>query len=121
MSIYLKAKIDNQRILNKGFSETFTINNGKSGLLLKSQTIKGFYIDVALNIDPNTGLPIVGQHVGISLNLSDITINATNDNFEGFIISWTNAKGETRKGRWKNIMQDRTLNMITFTVTIGNL
>ena len=119
MSLYDRVKTDNQKILNKGFSIVHHITNGKSGEELKDQDIKGFYVDTSLEIDPDNGLPIVGQKIAVTFNIDDITIGSgVNENYEKWKAIFTNHVGKERIGYFQNPIPDRTIGMITATLSI---
>jgi hypothetical protein len=109
-------KAENRRILNDpyGFSIPLMIENRIGG----QQEIRGFYTDVAIDIDPENGLPIVAGKAAISMHIDDITIAEIDDNYEDWKVTWENAIGETKTGVFNNIMPDKTLGMLTVTVRV---
>ena len=116
VNLYEKVKTDNQKILNSGFTAVAVLTN--SSTIPASQSIQIHYTDVGLDIDPENDLPIVGRKVGVSFHIGDITIEKEKENFESWQLEFTNNKGETVKGVLNNIMQDRTLNMVTSTLRL---
>jgi len=54
--------------------------------------------------------------MAVSFHIDDVTI--TKNNFENWKVTFENMKGEIRTGKLNNVMQDRTLNMITSTMRI---
>ena len=111
-NLYERTKAANKRILNKGYSVTATIENN----IAETQDINLFFVDVALDINPETGFPIVGNKMAVSFHIEDVTI--TKDNFENWKVTFENMLGETRIGVLNNVMQDRTLGMLTATMRL---
>lgn len=69
MSLYDRARKDNARILGReaGFtvSAIFTSPTGVE------YSVRGFFIDVNFDIDPQTGLPVVARRVAFSVSRYD--------------------------------------------------
>jgi len=117
LNLYQKVKADNKRILNNGFVMPGILNNNNVPGS-QSQTINVFFNDVSFGLNPETGLPIVGRKVSVSLHLDDITIYQTDSNYEGWVLTFTNNQGQSVKGVFINPMPDRTLGMLTTSLRI---
>jgi hypothetical protein len=114
-SLYARAKADNKRILNQGFSADMTITNPATG---EQQTVKGFYIDVPLDINPQSGLPVHARRIACSIHLADLTIGNPAEVAGDWRNSFVNNVGETVSGVMETLDLDRTLGMLTFTVKL---
>jgi len=120
MSRYDRAKSDNQKIINRGFTANFRISHGK-GDNLQSQSIKGFYSDTGLMLTPE-GIPIVGNTISVSFHVDDITIaRNSNETYEDWKLSFVNNTGQTRSGRFRKPFLDRTIGMLTVTVILDEV
>lgn len=114
MSIDLQAKSvsDSQKIHNNqlgtgGFSVdmifTDPANPGTP------QTIKGFYNDTSLAVNPETGLPVIGSKVAISFHQSDLTIWDGLADLQRWKVEFTNGVGQDIIAELFNIIPDRSL------------
>jgi hypothetical protein len=122
VNLYERAKADNKKILNRGFSADFEINNGKTGddYAAEPDKIKGFYTHTAIDFNAN-GQMFIGNRISVSFHLGDFTIADDGETFEGWKLSFTNNAGNKLVGSFKEPLVDRTLNMLTTTVTLDRV
>ena len=120
MSLYDRARNDNAKIL--GSSQGFTVPIVFTCPSLATISTRGFYIDVNLGIDSNTGLPIVSRRVAISVNKyaeDGITDMFPSENPSDTAGTWkfslTNSVGETKTYIAEKPFYDRTLAQYTMT------
>lgn len=119
MSLYDRARKDNAKIL--GCSRGFTVP-----VILLSPTgneyyTRCFFIDVSNDINPQTGMMVVGRRVAISVSLYDTDGNLvltenpadTKGNWKATL---TNNVGEEITYLVNDPMIDRTLGSITMTL-----
>ena len=111
--LYARAKADNRRILNRGFHRSITLTSPAGAI----QTVEAFSIDVNLDVDLQSGLPIQGRKIAASVHLSDLTIG---DPTDGGLwrASIANSLGQTVTGIIESPDADRTLGMITFVIKL---
>ena len=117
MSLYDRAVKDNTRILTSesGFTVPVVIVSPTS----VSYSTRGFFVDVSLDINPATGLPIVARKAAFSFsryNEDGVDLFPTENPVETSGIwraTFANSLGESNEWIVESPMADRTLGMYT--------
>lgn len=108
-----RIKAENRRILNEcGIHTTITFTP-PSG---EAVEVEGFYVDVSLDISPESGLPIKGRKFALTCHLSDFGATNPADTAGDWKASFINNMGDTITGYVKDVLPDRTLGMVTMTL-----
>lgn len=117
MSLYDRARKDNAKIL--GRAQGFTVPVVFTSPTGSTINARCFYIDVNLDINPSTGMPIVSRRVAISVNkyAPDDTLQFPTENPVDTPGSWkftfTNNDGATATYIAEKPIYDRTLAQYT--------
>jgi hypothetical protein len=118
VSLYDRARLDSARILNS--PQGFTVPVVLTSPTNVEYSLRGFFIDVNLDIDPQTGLPIVGRKAAITVSVYDangeeqLVDENPADTAGRWLATFTNTVGETvTYSCAEKPMYDRTLGQIT--------
>jgi hypothetical protein len=112
MDYYARVKEANKQILNKKFTTTVTFTSPYG----ETQVVKCFYIDVGMDVNMNTGMPMRARKVALSAHIEDFTIGNPADTVGTWRALLTNNVGEEREGIVDDPVADKTLGMITMVV-----
>lgn len=109
MDYYARVKEANKQILNKKFTApvTFTSPSGET------QVVNCFYIDVGMDVNPSTGMPVRARKVALSAHIDDFTIGNPAETAGTWRASFTNNVDDEREGTIEDPVADRTLGMVT--------
>jgi hypothetical protein len=113
--LYARAKADNRRILNTGFHAPITFTHPATG---EQQVVEGFNIDVPLDINPQSGMPIRARKIAAQIHASDLTIGNPVTVAGEWRVSFISNNGEAIDGLLETPDYDRTLDMLSFRVKL---
>ena len=101
ISLHDRAVSDSQKIHNNNLSVGgFSVDMKFQDLSdpVNELTIKALYNDVAQQVNPETGYPIIGSLLSISFHQSDLTIWNGTASLQDWKISFTNGAGQDIEG-----------------------
>jgi len=122
MSLYDRARKDNARILNS--DQGFTVPVVFTSPVGNVYPVRGFFIDTNLEINPQTGLPVIARHTAITVSLFDV------DGVRQFVSENPADTAGVWKASFVNVMAssetfivtdpmiDRTIGQITMTLKV---
>lgn len=112
MDYYARVKTENKLILNQKFTTPVTFTN-PSG---ETQVVKCFYVDVGMDVNVNTGMPVRARKIALSAHIEDFTIGNPADTVGTWRALLTNNVGDAREGIVDDPVADKTLGMITMVI-----
>ncbi len=112
LDLQAKAVNDSKKIFNG------TLGTGGFNVSLKFtdltvptpqvKTIQGFYNDTSLNINPETGFPMIGSKLAVSFHQSDLTIWDGIASLQRWKIELVNGAGQTVLSEIESVAPDRS-------------
>lgn len=112
MNLREQAEADNAFMLedsDTGFGVEIILTDSDS--YLTSYTVKGQYHRVGVTIDPDTGLPILGNKSAVTIRLSSLGAGILPET--GWTVQTTDITGETVNGIVDKVALDRTAGRAT--------
>lgn len=122
MSLYDRARKDNARILNS--DQGFTVPVVFTSPIGNVYTVRGFFIDTNLEINPQTGLPIIARHTAMTVSLFDVNgvlqfVSENPADTKGvWKVSFANVVGVSETFIVTDPMIDRTIGSVTMTLKV---
>ncbi len=115
-----RIKTDSQKIhqgtLGAGsFATDITITRPDGS---DSLTITGLYNDISIAINPQTGMPIVGSTIAISVHLDDFTTWDRLESLDRWRVSFVDNSGLNCIGEMINAMPDFTFGDLFFSLQL---
>lgn len=123
MGLREQAALDARTILNNtdGFGVPITVTNPGG----TSADLTGFSNDIALTIDPETGMAVSGREASVALHMRDLVDaglglpkNIADEDLRPWVVSFVDVLGITHTFKVKESNPDRASGVITCTLEV---